>query len=96
MEIYLEGINYDNLGYACDTGLIADSAEKLQRLMDMALRESEGIRWKINCQRTYVIATSKKAQIPKCHVTLNGLQIEQVNRFKYLGSWMISWGRGIC
>ena len=35
----------------------------------------------------------KKAKAPVCSVTVNTMQIEQVNHFKYLGSWITSDGR---
>ena len=37
----LEGTNYNNLRYADDTALIADSEEKLQRLLTVVAKESE-------------------------------------------------------
>ena len=36
------------------------------------------------------MVASRKVQAPVCSVTLNSLQIEQVNCFKYLGSWITS------
>ena len=40
-----------------------------------------------------MIVASKKAQAPVCSVTVNSVQIEQGNHFKYLGSWITSEGR---
>ena len=89
----LEGTNYNNLRYADDTALIADSNEKLQRMLDIVTQESEKIGLRINCEKTYVMVVSKKAQTPVCDVTVNNIQIRQVDRFKYLGSWISSDGR---
>ena len=82
----LEGMNYNNFRYADDTALIADSEEKLQRLLNVITKESERLGLKLNCDKTYVMVASKKAQALVCSVTVNSMQIEQVNHFKYLGS----------
>ena len=39
------------------------------------------------------MAASKNIQAPVCSVTVNSVQIEQVEYFKYLGSWITSDGR---
>ena len=36
------------------------------------------------------MVASKKAQVSVCNVTVNRGQREQVDHFKYLGSWIIS------
>ena len=48
----LEGANYDNIRYADDTALIADSEEKLQRLLNVVTKECERHGLKINCDKT--------------------------------------------
>ena len=40
-----------------------------------------------------VLVASKKAQAPVCSVALNSVQLEQIDHFKYLGSWIPSDGR---
>ena len=82
----LEGTNYNNLRYADDTALFADSEEKLQRLLKVAAKESERLGLRINCDKTYVLVASKKAQAPVCSVAVNSVQINQIDHFKYLGS----------
>ena len=88
-----EGMNCNNFRYADDTALIADSEEKLKRLLNVITKESERLKLKLNCERTYVMVASKKAQAPVCSVTVNSMQIEQMNNFKYLGSRITSYGR---
>nr|BDT61653.1 MAG: reverse transcriptase [Marsupenaeus japonicus endogenous nimavirus] len=89
----LEGTNYNNFRYADNIVLIADSEEKLQSILDIITRESERVGSEIKSQKSCVMVTSKKALIPECCVMVNGIQIEQVNSFKYLGSWITSDGR---
>ena len=91
--VHLGETNYNNLRYADDTALIADSEEKLQRLLNVVTKESERLGLKINCEKTYVMAASKKVQAPVCSMTVNSVQIKQVDYFKYLGSWITSDGR---
>ena len=86
----LEGMNCNNFRYTDDTVLIADSEKKLLRLLNVVTKESERRGLKLNCEKTYVMVASKKAQAPVRSVTVNTVQIEQGNNFKYLGSWITS------
>ena len=85
--------NYNNLRYTDDTALIADSEEKIQRLLNVVTKKSERLGLKVNCDKTYAMAASKKVQALVCSVTVDSVQIEQVEYFKYLGSWITSGGR---
>ena len=76
-----------------DTALIADCEEKLQRLLNVVTKESERLGLELDCEQMYVMVASRKAQALVCNVTVNSMQIEQVNHFKYLGSWITSDGR---
>jgi len=89
----LEGTNYNNVRYADDIALIADSEEKLQRLLKVVAKESERLGLRTNCDKTYVLAASKKAWTPVCSVAVNSVQIKQIDYIKYLGSWITLDGR---
>ena len=89
----LEGMNYNNFRHADDTALIADSEEKLQRLLNVITKDSERLGLKLNCEKTYAMVANKKALALVCSVTVNSMQIEQMNHFKHLGSWITSYGR---
>jgi len=54
-DVDLEETNYNNLPYADDTALIADSQEKLKRLLKVVAMESERLGLWINCDKTYVL-----------------------------------------
>ena len=41
----------------------------------------------INVKKTKVMVISKASKV-KCYITLNSMALDQVNRCKYLGSWM--------
>jgi len=63
-SVDLEGTNYNNLRYADDTALIADCDEKLQRLLNVVAKDSESLGLRINCDKSYGLVASKKAQAP--------------------------------
>ena len=44
----LEGTNYNNIQCADDTALIADSEEKLQRLLNVVTKDNERLSLKIH------------------------------------------------
>ena len=88
--LQLGGRNYNNLRYADDTALIADSEEKLQELLDTAAVESLKLGLSINCQKTFSMVCSKKTQMPRCHLSVNGTEIHQKESFMYLGSMITS------
>ena len=75
------------------TVIIADSAEKLQQLMDTVNRESEIMGLKINIKKTEVVVVSKNPEPPNCNITINNERIKQSNNFVYLGSMMTQDGR---
>ena len=41
----------------------------------------------INAKKTMVMVIGAKAET-KCNITIDGLALEQVKRYKYLGSWI--------
>ena len=44
-------MNINNLRYADDTGCIADSNEKMQKILDRVILESEKMGLDLNCQK---------------------------------------------
>ena len=69
------------------------SIQSIQRLLNVVAKESERLGLRINCDKTYVVVASKKAQAPVCSVAVNSVQIKQIDHFKYLGSSITSDGR---
>ena len=47
----------------------------------------------LNKKRTYTTVFSKKKEIPKCSIKIDGVELEQVKQFNYLGSILTSDGR---
>ena len=84
--------NINNIRYADDTALIADSESKLQDIVDKIATENEKLGSSLSVRKTYCIVIYKK-EAPKCHLIVNGQAIRQVKQFSYLGSILTSDGR---
>ena len=76
--------------YADDIVLIADSVEKLQKILDKVVSESESKGLTINCKKTKCLVVSKQKTRPNCNITIKNESIEQVDKFEYLGSLIMS------
>ena len=91
----LEGVQIgdmyiNNLRYADDTALIADSNEKLQKILDRVVLESEKMGLGINCKKkTYSLPVSRR-KCPDCKLSVKDKEIKQMDSFTYLGSIITS------
>ncbi len=90
--VHVGGRNVNNLRYADDTVLIAESQAKLQELLDKVVEESETKGLSINCKKTVCMVVSKKGS-PRCDLRIGDASIQQAEKFKYLGSVITSDGR---
>ena len=93
--VKINGENINNIRYADDTVLIADSEENLQRLLDITIEKSEEMGLTLNVKKTECMVISKKAIIPSCNLQSRGQQIKLVKKFKYLGYMFTSDGKCI-
>ena len=75
----LDRIN--NLRYADDTTLMAESEEELQSLLMKVKEESEKVGLKLNIQKTKIIASG-----PITSWEIDGKTVETVSDFIFLGS----------
>ena len=91
--IKVGGKNVNNLRYADDTALLADSEEKLQRLVDKLVGESESKGLKVNASKTQVLVISKGETLMPANIIVNSESLKQVRNFKYLGSTISDDGR---
>ena len=80
-EIKIAGRNINNLRYADDTTLMAESEEELKNLLMKVKEESEKVSLKFNIQKTknmtFVLTTSWQ---------IDGETVETVSDFIFLGS----------
>ena len=87
------GVNINNLRYVDDAVFIAESEEQLQQLMNVVKEESAKKGLMINMKKTETMVVTKKKEVPECTIRLDGKELKQVKRFKYLGSILTEDGR---
>ena len=75
------GRNINNLRYADDTTLMAESEEELKNLLMKVKEESEKVGLKLNIQKTKVMASD-----PITSWQINGETVETVREFIFLNS----------
>ena len=80
-EIKIAGRNINNLSYADDTTLMAESEEELKSLLMKVKEESENFGLKFNIQKTKIMAYG-----PITSWQTNGKTVETVPDFIFLGS----------
>ena len=79
--IRIVGRNINNLRYADDTTLMAESEEELKSLLMKVSEESEKVGFKLNIQNTKIMASS-----PITSWQIDGETVETVADFIFLGS----------
>jgi len=85
--IKIAGRNINNLRYADDTTLTAESEEELKSLLMKVKEESEKVGLKLNIQKTKIMASS-----PITSWQIDGETMETVTDFIFLGSKIIADG----
>ena len=79
--IKIAGRNVNNLRYANDTTLMAESEEELKSLLTKVKEESEEVGLKLNIQKTKIMASG-----PITSWQIDGETMEAVSDFIFLGS----------
>ena len=79
--IQIAGRNINNLRYADDTTLMADSEEELKSLLMKVKEESEKVGLKFNIQNTKIMAS-----VPIISWEIDGETVETESDFIFLGS----------
>ena len=80
-RIKIAGRNINNLRYADDTTIMAESEEELKSLLMKVKEESEKVGWKLNIQKTKIMASS-----PITSWQIDGETVETVGDFIFGGS----------
>ena len=80
-EIKIPGRNINNLRYADDTTLMAESEEELKSLLMKVKEESEKVGLKLNIEKTKIMASS-----PITSWQVGGVTMETTRDFIFLGS----------
>ena len=79
--VKIAGRNINNLRYADDTTLMAESEEELKSLLMKVKEESENVGLKLNIQKTKIMASG-----PITSWQIDGETMETVSDFVFLGS----------
>ena len=79
--IKIAGRNINNLGYADDTTLMAESEEELKSLLMKVKEESEKVGLKLNIQKMKIMVSG-----PITSWEIDGETVETVSDFIFLGS----------
>ena len=79
--ISIAGRNINNLRYADDTTLMAESEEELKSLLMKVKEDSEKVRLKLNIQKMKIMASG-----PITSWQIDGRRVETVADFIFLGS----------
>ena len=79
--IKIAGRNINNLRYADDTTLVAESKEELKNLLVKVKEESEKVGLKLNIQKTQIMASG-----PIISWEIDGETVQTVSDFIFLGS----------
>ena len=85
--IKIAGRNINNLRYADDTTLMAESEEELKSLLMKVKEESEKVGLKLNIEKTKIMASG-----PITSWETDGETVETVSDFIFLGSKIIADG----
>ena len=93
--IRVGGVNVNNIRYADDTVLIADTQEKLQELVSALERacEARGMEINVGPGKTEVMGLTKRNEDLRVRIMLGGRSVPQVERYKYLGCVIAKDGR---
>ena len=89
-SIKINGSPINNIRYADDTVLIADSTQNLQQLLTSLQSESQKRGLTINKKKTKIMVLSTNTETPQSDIFLDGEKLEQTNQFDYLGSMVTS------
>ena len=91
--IKIGGIIINNLRYADDTAIIVETEDQLQKIMDIVTTEGNKTGLEINQKKPFTQVISKKKEITKCSIKVDGAIIKQLDSFIYLGSLITSNGK---
>jgi len=86
------GYNMNNLRFADDSTLVATSQQGLQDLLNNVNAESKRKGLEINRKKTVCMVISKK-QSSYCRLLIGNDQIQQVDKFNYLGRYITESGK---
>ena len=85
--VKIGGINYNNLRYADDIAILAESEEQLQKIMDVVVKESKTAGLEINQKKSFIMVVSKKKETSHCNILIEGNTLKQIDTFCISGKY---------
>lgn len=83
--VEIGGMLLNNLRYADDTVLLAESKEQLQELVNAVDRAGLPYGMKMNAKKTKTMVISRTSPNPRVNIRIGDNDIDQVQSFTYLG-----------
>ena len=87
------GTQINNLRYADDTVLLADSEENLPNMMNKVNEVGKLYNMKMNAKKTKAMVISRNENKPNVNIKVDRTAVEQVGSFNYLGQTVSDDGR---
>lgn len=84
----INGVIINNIRYADDTVVIAETEEQLQSLMSVLTEESNRAGLEVNAAKTKTMVFTRKANQHNTSININGQNLESVQSYIYLGREM--------
>ena len=81
----LNGMKLSHLLYADDIVLLADNEKQLQKAVKGVEKFCNDWSLKVNTDKTKVMVFDKSGKMSNPNITYNGIELEVVDRYKYLG-----------
>lgn len=86
LGVHVKGVWVGALFYADDFVLLAETAEQLQRLLDIVQAHSLRWQYRVSCKKTHTMVFSEKVVAPEEHKwSIYGEELKQVESLPYLG-----------
>ncbi|XP_075987821.1 uncharacterized protein LOC142984239 [Anticarsia gemmatalis] len=87
---FIDGQCVNNISYADDMVLLSPSISALRRLLNICedYAVAHGLRYNATKSELLIFKSNNKTYEPVPSVTLGGVQLKRVTRFKYLGHWV--------
>ncbi len=89
----VNGKRINNITYADDKVLIAETPQQLQRMVSKLASESEKVDMRINAGKTKVMRISRKQPIRPLKIHIGETQLEEVSSYQYLGCTITNDGK---
>ena len=91
--INIGGQNINNLRYADDTVLLAESEDQLKSILQKVNEKGKEFGMRMNAKKTKTMVISRNSPVPKVNLTIDNEVVNQVETFIYLGQMITDDGK---